>query len=45
MPVIQVTLPKSSVETKRAFIERLTADAIEITRIPASKFFVLVRDS
>ena len=45
MPVIQVTLPKSSLEAKRAFIERLTADAIEITRIPASDFFVIIHDS
>ena len=45
MPVIQVTLPKSSVETKRALIERLTADSIEITRILASEFFVLIHDS
>ena len=45
MPVIQVKLPESSVETKRALIERLTADAIEITRIPASDFFVIIHDS
>ena len=29
---------------KRALIERLTADAIEITRIPASEFFVLINE-
>jgi phenylpyruvate tautomerase PptA (4-oxalocrotonate tautomerase family) len=30
------------VETKRALIERLTADAIEITKIPAVEFTVLI---
>ena len=44
MPVIQITMTKSSVETKRALIERLTADAIEITKIPASEFFVLINE-
>ncbi len=29
---------------KRALIERLTADAIEITRIPASEFFDLIHE-
>jgi 4-oxalocrotonate tautomerase family enzyme len=42
MPVIEITMTKSSVETKRALIERLTADAIEITKIPAVEFTVLI---
>jgi 4-oxalocrotonate tautomerase family enzyme len=38
MPLIQITMGKASQETKRALIEKLTADAIEITKIPASEF-------
>jgi 4-oxalocrotonate tautomerase family enzyme len=44
MPVIQITMGKSSVEQKRALIERLSADAIEITKIPASEFTVLIHE-
>ena len=44
MPVIEITITKSSEETKRALIERLTADAIDITHIPASEFFVLIHE-
>jgi 4-oxalocrotonate tautomerase len=44
MPVIEVTMTKASEETKRALIERLTADAIDITGIPASEFFVLIHE-
>jgi 4-oxalocrotonate tautomerase len=44
MPVIEITITKSSEETKRALIERLTADAIEITQIPAPEFFVLIHE-
>lgn len=44
MPVIQITMGRSSTEQKKALIERLTADAIEITRIPASEFTVLIHE-
>ena len=44
MPVIDVTMAPISVETKRALIERLTADAIEITKIPAVEFTVLIHE-
>lgn len=44
MPVIQITMGKSSTEQKKALIERLTADAIEITKIPASEFTVLIHE-
>ena len=44
MPVIQITMGKSSAEQKKALIERLSADAIEITRIPASEFTVLITE-
>lgn len=44
MPVIEVTMTSASEETKRALIERLTAEAIEITHIPASEFFVVIHE-
>jgi 4-oxalocrotonate tautomerase len=44
MPVIEITMTRSSEETKRELIERLSADAIEITHIPASEFFVLIHE-
>jgi 4-oxalocrotonate tautomerase len=44
MPVIEITMTKASVETKRALIERLSADAIEITKIPPSEFTVLIHE-
>jgi 4-oxalocrotonate tautomerase len=44
MPVIQITMGKSSAEQKKALIERLTAAAIEITEIPASEFTVLIHE-
>lgn len=44
MPVIQITMGRSSTEQKRALIERLTADAIEITKIPAQEFTVLIHE-
>lgn len=44
MPVIQITMATTNVETKRALIERLTADAIEITKIPAEEFTVLIHE-
>ncbi len=44
MPVIEITMTKSSTEQKRQLIERLSADAIEITKIPASEFTVLIHE-
>ncbi len=44
MPVIQITLGQTSGEQKKALIERLTADAIEITGIPANEFTVLITE-
>jgi 4-oxalocrotonate tautomerase len=44
MPVIQITMGRSSTEQKKELIERLTADAIDITRIPASEFTVLIHE-
>ncbi len=44
MPVIEITMAKATVETKRALIERLSADAMEITKIPAIEFTVLIHE-
>jgi 4-oxalocrotonate tautomerase len=44
MPVIQITMGKSSKEQKKELIEKLTADAIAITKIPASEFTVLISE-
>ncbi len=44
MPVIEITMGKSNGEQKKALIEKLTADAIEITKIPAAQFFVFIRE-
>jgi 4-oxalocrotonate tautomerase len=44
MPVIEITIGKSSREQKKALIERLTADAIEVTKIPPNEFTVLIRE-
>ena len=38
MPLIQITMGKATQETKRALIEKLTAEAVAITQIPASEF-------
>jgi 4-oxalocrotonate tautomerase family enzyme len=44
MPVIEITMGKASIEQKKALIERLTADAIEITKIPATEFTMLIKE-
>lgn len=44
MPVIEITMGKSTQEKKKALIERLTADAIEITQIAANEFTVLIHE-
>ena len=44
MPVIDITMAPTTVETKRELIERLTVDAIEITKIPAVEFTVLIHE-
>ena len=44
MPVIEITMGKSEKAIKKALIERLTADAIEITKIPANEFTVLIHE-
>jgi 4-oxalocrotonate tautomerase family enzyme len=44
VPVIEITMASTTVETKRALIERLSAEAIEITKIPAIEFTVLIHE-
>ncbi len=44
MPVIQITMAKTTAEQKRTLIAKLTADAVEITKIPASEFTVLISE-
>jgi 4-oxalocrotonate tautomerase family enzyme len=44
MPVIEITMGPSNKEQKKALVERLTADAIEITGIPATEFTVLITE-
>jgi 4-oxalocrotonate tautomerase len=44
MPVIQITMGKTSKEQKKELIERISADAIAITKIPASEFTVLITE-
>lgn len=40
MPVIQMIMGKTTEEQKKQLIEKLTKDAIEITRIP-EQFFIM----
>jgi 4-oxalocrotonate tautomerase len=44
MPVIDITMAKTTTEIKRALIERLSAEAIEITKIPPVEFTVLIHE-
>jgi 4-oxalocrotonate tautomerase len=44
MPVIQITMGKASKEKKKELIEKLTATAIEITKIPAIEFTVAITE-
>jgi 4-oxalocrotonate tautomerase len=44
MPVIQITMGKSSQAQKKELIERLSAVAIEVTKIPSNEFTVLITE-
>jgi 4-oxalocrotonate tautomerase family enzyme len=44
MPVIEITMGKVGTEIKRSLIERLSAEAIDITKIPAAEFTVFVHE-
>ncbi len=44
MPVISITIGKSTKAQKKELIEKLTATAIEITNIPANAFTVTINE-
>ncbi len=44
MPVISITMGPTNKEQKKMLIEKMTADAIEITKIPANEFTVLITE-
>lgn len=44
MPVISITMGPTIVEQKQLLVERLTAEAVSITRIPAEHFTVLINE-
>jgi 4-oxalocrotonate tautomerase len=44
MPVIEITMGKSNPDQKKELIERLSAAAIEITKIPANEFTFFIHE-
>ncbi len=44
MPVISVAMGSASEDTKKALIERLTAEAANVTRMGAENFIVLINE-
>ena len=44
MPLIQISMGPSTTEQKRELIEKLTAVAIDITKIPANEFTVTIAE-
>lgn len=44
MPIIQVTMGKSTAEQKKALIEGLSRTAIDLTGIPANEFTVTIQE-
>jgi 4-oxalocrotonate tautomerase len=44
MPVISITLGSATEEQKKQLVERLTADAMDITKIGAEHFTVLIHE-
>jgi 4-oxalocrotonate tautomerase len=42
MPVINLAISQLDQDQKTALIEKFTAAAVEVTRIPADKFVVLI---
>jgi len=44
MPVINITMGSATEEQKKQLIERLTAEAIDITKIGAEHFTVLIHE-
>ena len=44
MPVINITMGSATEEQKKSLIERLTAEAVSITKIGAEHFTVLIHE-
>jgi 4-oxalocrotonate tautomerase len=44
MPVISITLKAIAEEQKKTLVERLTAEAVNITQIKAENFIVLINE-
>jgi 4-oxalocrotonate tautomerase len=44
MPVINITMHQIPEEQKKSLVERLTSDAVDITKIPADRFTVLISE-
>lgn len=44
MPIITITMRKTTPETKKELIEKLTATAVEITKIPDHHFVFSINE-
>jgi 4-oxalocrotonate tautomerase len=44
MPIITITMRKTTPETKRQLIEKITAAAVQITRIPDHHFVCSINE-
>ena len=44
MPIVTITMRKTAPETKKELIEKLTATAVQITRIPDHHFIFSINE-
>ena len=44
MPIVTITMRQTPAETKRELIEKLTAAAVEITKIPEQHFVFAIKE-
>lgn len=44
MPVIEITMGKVNRDVKKSLIEKITAEAIAITKLPATEFTVFIHE-
>jgi len=44
MPIITITMRKTAAETKKQLIEKITATAVQITRIPDHHFVISINE-
>ena len=44
MPIITVAMGPATEEQKKKMVERFTAEAVDITGIPADHFFVMINE-